>query len=75
MAVHIASLLSETGRVLLIDCVDQYDAFKFCCRQTLQIELEPQHAEQNKNLLVIWNPDQERIVRLVTIHTNILCLI
>jgi Mrp family chromosome partitioning ATPase len=33
LAVHVAGLLAEQGRVLLVDCVDQYDAFYFYCHQ------------------------------------------
>jgi len=65
LAVHVAGLLAETGRVLLIDCVDQYDAFHFFCRQEPQNELVPQHAKNNENLNVIWNPDQKPISQLV----------
>ncbi|MDM8560666.1 AAA family ATPase [Candidatus Parabeggiatoa sp. HSG14] len=42
LAVHVADLLAEQGRVLLVDCVDQYDAFNFYCRQKTKNELIPQ---------------------------------
>lgn len=65
LAVHVAGLLAEDGRVLLVDCVDQYDSFSFYCRQEPKKELEPQRAKENERLTVVWNPDQTRITRLV----------
>ncbi|MEK8016754.1 MAG: ParA family protein [Candidatus Parabeggiatoa sp.] len=65
LAVHVAGLLAETGRVLLVDCVDQYDAFAFYCRQEPKNVLDSQRAKENERLTVIWNPDQTRITRLV----------
>jgi len=69
LAVHVAGLLAETGRVLLVDCVDQYDAFSFYCRQVPKKELEPQRAKEHERLIVVWNPGQERITKLVELDT------
>ncbi|EDN68563.1 ParA family chromosome partitioning protein [Beggiatoa sp. PS] len=68
LAVHVAGLLAEQGRVLLIDCVDQYDAFSFYCHQVPKNVLEPQRAEEHEQLTVIWNPEQKRITRLVEVN-------
>jgi chromosome partitioning protein len=65
LAVHVAGLLAEIGRVLLVDCVDQYDAFSFYCRQEPKNILLSQRAKNYESLTVIWNPDQTRITRLV----------
>jgi chromosome partitioning protein len=65
LAVHVAGLLAEDGRVLLVDCVDQYDAFSFYCRQEPKNELVAQRAKNNEGLNVIWNLEQTRITRLV----------
>jgi chromosome partitioning protein len=65
LAVHVAGLLAEEGRVLLVDCVDQYDAFSFYCRQQPENVLVPQRAQKNERLTVVWNPDKTRITRLV----------
>ncbi|MDM8562975.1 hypothetical protein QUF54_06445, partial [Candidatus Marithioploca araucensis] len=58
-------LLAEEGRVLLVDCVDQFYSFYFYCRQAPENVLIPQRAKNNEDLNVIWNPDQVRITRLV----------
>jgi len=68
LAVHVAGLLAEQGRVLLIDCVDQYDAFSFYCHSVPKNVLEPQRAEEHEQLTVIWNPEQKRITRLVEVN-------
>ncbi|RKZ44120.1 MAG: ParA family protein [Candidatus Parabeggiatoa sp. nov. 3] len=65
LAVHVAGLLAENGRVLLVDCVDQFDAFSFYCRQEPKSEFDSQRAKNHEGLTVIWNPDQTRITRLV----------
>jgi chromosome partitioning protein len=67
LAVHVAGLLAQKWRVLLIDCVDQYDAFY--CREepkpgTKSASL-PQRAKDNERLTVIWEPNQSSITRLV----------
>ena len=69
LAVHIAGLLAEQGRVLLVDCVDQYDAFSFYCHQVPKKDLESQRAIKQERLIVVWNPDQKRISKLVELDT------
>lgn len=69
LAVHVAGLLTKSGRVLLVDCVDQYDAFSFYCRKEPTKLLEPQRAKENKDIIVIWNPDQKPITDLVVLNT------
>jgi chromosome partitioning protein len=64
LAVHVAGLLAESGRVLLVDCVDQHDAFSFYCRQDPKKDLLPQRAKNNERLTVIWNPDQKPVTRI-----------
>jgi len=69
LAVHVAGLLAQKWRVLLIDCVDQYDAFYFFCREepkpgTKSAAL-PQRAKNNERITVIWEPSKRSITRLV----------
>lgn len=67
LAVHVIGVLNRkpTARNLLVDCVDQADAFKFFVRE------RPTHAPQFKqisdNLAVIFNPDRLPLARIISL--------
>jgi chromosome partitioning protein len=73
LAVHVAGLLAaEKWRVLLIDCVDQYDSFYFFCRQEPKPGSKnaslPQRAKDNEQLTLIWNPGKNPLRDIININ-------
>lgn len=69
LAVHIAALLGERTdgrRTLLVDCVDQHDAFTFFTREAPTKELEP--IRISDSLAVTWNPDRAPLRKEIEHH-------
>lgn len=65
LAVHLAALLAETGRVLLMDCDDQCNAFLFYLRRrpAREMELATVPTEVVRRLSVLWNPNRSSVRR------------
>lgn len=67
LAVHVIGVLNQkpTARNLLVDCVDQADAFKFFSRE--RPTSAPQFKQISDNLAVIFNPDRLPLARLISL--------
>ena len=64
LAVHLAGILSSSlDRTLLIDCVDQHDAWDFFLRQSPMAENEVVYVCDR--LSIIWNPDKRPLRQMV----------
>lgn len=66
VAVHVAAVLAERRggqRTLLVDCVDQYDSYRFFTRSAPEEELCP--VAVGESLTVVWNPDRRPLCRYV----------
>jgi len=68
LAVHLAGFLAtQLGRILLIDCDTQRNAWLFYFRSKAQTPL--QLKEHSNQLSIIWNPDREPIRRIADTQT------
>jgi chromosome partitioning protein len=65
IAVHTAALLAEKGRTLIIDCVDQADAFKFFCHCIPEKRGDKKDAIDYSTLSAIHNPEKISLKKLV----------
>lgn len=65
LAVHLAGVLSKKGDVLLIDCDDQADSWKFYVGAEPQEELDFNSVDTRPGISVMTNPNRRSIKRLV----------
>ncbi|BBD55640.1 ParA family protein [Planktothrix agardhii] len=65
LAVHLAGVLSKKGDVLLIDCDDQADSWKFYVGAEPNEELDFDPVDTRPGISVMTNPNRKSIKRLV----------
>ena len=67
LAVHLAKRLDERGkgRILLVDCVDQFNAYRFFTRSAPQETLTPKQITDR--LSVLWNDELKRLTSFVDV--------
>ena len=65
LAVHLAGVLSKKGDVLLIDCDDQSDSWKFYVGEEPNEELDFNSVDTRPGISVMTNPNRKSIKRLV----------
>ena len=66
LAVHIAGILAEEGRVLLIDCDEQADAWKFYTGGEEPSPRQDSYTNEEKQIKVIYNPDRLPLKKLAS---------
>jgi chromosome partitioning protein len=66
LAVHLAGALAEDQfqRVLLVDCVDQYDSVNFISGKTPEEKLKTLSTKY-PNVSVVWNPERENLKKVI----------
>ncbi|ENX3945586.1 ParA family protein [Photobacterium damselae] len=66
LAVHLAGALAEDPfqRVLLVDCVDQYDSVSFLSGTSPDRKLKTLNTKY-PNVSVVWNPERESLKKVI----------
>lgn len=66
LAVHLAGALAEDPfqRVLLVDCVDQYDSVNFISGNSPEGKLKTLNTKY-PNVSVVWNPERENLKKVM----------